>query len=293
MKRLVLLCLALLPLLAGAQTLERVRASQQLNVGYLAELAPFSATQDGQAKGYAIELCQQVAEHLRREQGLAQLQVRFQPMGLEEGLTAVHDGSLDLFCSATVETLERRRQVSFSLPIYTAGRGVAVSREAPQGLVQLLNGEVVPNAPQWRANIARGLSNRRFLVLAGSSTEKWARDRMRELKVIASLRTVSNLREGMQMLVEGQADAFFSDRVLLHNWLTSSGLDQRLQVLDRVFDLEPVGLVLARDDEDFRLLVDSTLSELYRSGQIEPIYSRYFGPPTERVRLMFRANTLH
>lgn len=288
MKRLLLLLLGL-PLLAGAQTLERIRTSQEVRIGYLADLAPFSSTIDGQARGYAIELCQQVVEQIRQEQGGAQLQPRFLAMDLQEGLAAVHDGKLDLFCGSTVETLERRRQVSFSVPIYAAGRGVVVRRDAPESLLRILRGEVAPSAPQWRASVSRALANNRFLVLKGSTTEAWAQERLRGLGIIASVRTVSNLREGMELLDQGQADAFFSDRVLLYNWLVSSGLGQRLQVLDRLFDLEPMGLVLARGDEDFRLLVDTTLSGLYRGGQIEAIYGRYFGPPSEPVKLLFRA----
>lgn len=288
MKRLLLLLLGL-PLLAGAQTLERIRTSQEVRIGYLADLAPFSSTIDGQARGYAIELCQQVVEQIRQEQGGAQLQPRFLAMDLQEGLDAVHDGKLDLFCGSTVETLERRRQVSFSVPIYAAGRGVVVRRDAPESLLRILRGEVAPSVPQWRASVSRALANNRFLVLKGSTTEAWAQERLRGLGIIASVRTVSNLREGMELLDQGQADAFFSDRVLLYNWLVSSGLGQRLQVLDRLFDLEPMGLVLARGDEDFRLLVDTTLSGLYRGGQIEAIYGRYFGPPSEPVKLLFRA----
>lgn len=289
MKRLLPLLFGLLPLLAGAQTLERIRASQEVKIGYLADLAPFSSTLDGQARGYAIELCQQVVEQIREEHKLAQLQPRFLAMDMQAGLTAVREGKLDLFCGATVETLERRRQVSFSVPIYASGRGVVVRRDAPQSLLRVLSGEVAPSAPQWRASISRALANNRFLVLKGSATEAWAQERLRGLGMIASVRTVDNLREGMELLDRGQADAFFSDRVLLHNWLVSSGLGQRLQVLDRLFDLEPMGLVLARGDEDFRLLVDTTLSGLYRSGRIEAIYGRYFGPPSEPVKLLFRA----
>ncbi len=289
MKRLLPLLLGLLPLLATAQTLERIQASRQVNIGYLPELAPFSSTLDGQARGYAIELCQEVVEQIRQQQGGQPLQPNFLPMDMEEGLSAVHDGKLDLFCGATVETLERRREVSFSVPIYAAGRGVVVRRDAPDSLVRMLNGEVVPSAPQWRASISRALANHRFLVLKGSTTEAWARERLRGLGVIANVRAVNSLREGMELLDRGDADAFFSDRVLLYNWLVSSGLGQRLQVLDRLFDLEPMGLVLARGDEDFRLLVDTTLSGLYRGGQIEAIYGRYFGPPSEPVKLLFRA----
>ena len=46
------------------------------------------------------------------------------------------------------------------------------------------------------------------------------------------------------------------------------------------------------EDEAFRLLVDRTLSGLYRSGEIEEIYASWCGDPDETARAFFRNNAL-
>ncbi len=91
------------------------------------------------------------------------------------------------------------------------------------------------------------------------------------------------------MVAEGKADAFFVDHVVLQNQVALSHAASDLQVLDRLFDLEPFALAMARGDDDFRLLVDRELSRVYRSGEIEPLYRRYFGEPSTQVRLLFQA----
>ena len=48
---------------------------------------------------------------------------------------------------------------------------------------------------------------------------------------------------------------------------------------------------LGRDDE-FRLLVDGAISQVYRSGEIEKLYVKYFGEPDESALTFFRWNTL-
>lgn len=290
MNRLICLLAALLlaqPL--AAQTLERIRQSQTITLGYMPDLAPFSRAQGDKVEGYSIELCQRVVERLRREPGLADLRVRYRALKGADLLEAIERGEVDLLCSALVETLERRRHLDFSLPIYPAGRGVVVREDASPALVAVLSGQALRRVPQWRATINRGLSRQRFAVIGGSVTEDWVRNKLRLYGVQAVVIPVQGFAEGVQLVADNGADAFFADRVILENQVARSDDPQQLRVLDRLFEQEPVGLAMARGDDDLRLLVDSELSEIYRSGEIEWLYRRHFGEPSEQVRLLFHS----
>jgi polar amino acid transport system substrate-binding protein len=290
MKRVFTLLIAsLLAQPLAAQTLERIRASNSITLGYLTDLAPFSSLQGERPVGYSIDLCQRVVERLKREQGLAGLQVRYRPLARDEVLTVLRDGEIDLMCSGLVETLERRKLVSFSLPIYPAGRGVVVRHDASPSLVAALSGRLKHDGPQWRATINRGLVRQRLAAIGDSVTDRWVRDKLRLYGVQASVVPVVDFAQGVAMVAEGKADAFFADRVVLQSQVARSTAAGELQVLDRLFELEPLALVMARGDEDLRLLVDSELSLIYRSGEIEPLYRQYFGEPSEQVRLLFQA----
>ncbi|WP_044870308.1 amino acid ABC transporter substrate-binding protein [Pseudomonas sp. LFM046] len=283
-----LLLTTLLPLQAPAQTLDRIRATGTLTLGYLPDQPPFSSTEGEGASGYAIDLCQKVAEQLRTQPGLASIKVRFVPLAPDKALDVVRDGGVDLLCSPMVETMKRRQSVDFSLPVYTAGIGVVVRKNAPLSLVKVLNGEVDQTGPTWRATLNRGLAAHSFAVQSGTLVENWARDKLRLLKVLVTLETVSSPVEGVALVADGKADAFFANQIMLRSLVARDTANTNLMVLDRRFEFEPVSMALARGDEDFRLQVDTALSQVYRSGAIVPLYSTYFGAPSELDQTLFK-----
>lgn len=293
LKSLAAVLLALcVPAWASAETLERMRSSGLIKLGYLEDAAPFSSQQGQKVDGYSVELCRQVADQLKRQLGLEQLQVRFLSLKHDQWPAAVQAGQVDLFCTPTAASAKLRQQVSFSLPIYTGGLGVLVSRDAPASLLAVLNGQAAHSGPTWRATVNRGLTNQTFAVVEGGVTEAWVRDKLSLLGVIATVSTVANYREGVQLVADGKADAFFSERMLLRQYLSQLPGADELQVLDRVFEFVPVSLPMVRGDEDLRLQVDIALSELYRSGRLAQVYRRYLGEPGETERLLFKVYPL-
>lgn len=284
--------LALLPVLAQASTLEHIRTHNTLTLGYLADFAPFS-TQDGDLpRGYAIDLCQKVAEQVKTTLTLPALQVRYQAVTLADEIEAVRAGHVDLLCTPTVQSLERRKAVSFSIPVYTAGVTAVVRKDAPAPLLNVLNGKPANDGPTWRATVNRGLTNQTFAVVAGGVTEQWVRQQLQTLGVIARVITVPDNEAGLGAIAQGKADAFFSERMLLKNLLARhAGLDS-LMLVERIYESAPVSMVLPRGDEDFRLLVDTVISQAYRSGEIEQAYGTYLGGTTKAIKRTFKVYAL-
>ncbi|MFJ3261825.1 amino acid ABC transporter substrate-binding protein [Pseudomonas sp. NPDC086581] len=279
---------AALPLVAPAQTLERIRSSHTLTLGYLPKRPPFSASEGEAAVGYGIDLCQKVADQLRIQPGLAQMRVRFVPLSEDKALETVGAGGVDLLCSPMVETLKARQSLDFSLPVYTAGLGVVVRKDAPFFLVRSLNGEVDKSGPTWRATPNRGLADYTFAVPGNTRVETWVREKLRLLKVLVNVQTVAGPAEGVDAVAAGKADAFFYDQMALRSLVEHSAGKANLMVLSRRFEFAPVALVMPRGDEDFRLQVDTALSELYRSDAFVPLYSKYFGAPSELDQNLFK-----
>ncbi|MFQ6573860.1 amino acid ABC transporter substrate-binding protein [Pseudomonas sp. UM16] len=278
----------LLPLLAHGDTLERVHTSNSLTLGYLADFAPFSVQRGDQAQGYAIDVCQKVAEQVKATLSQPALQVRYVPVNLVDEISAVSSGRVDILCTPTVASLERRKQVSFSVPVYTAGVAAVVRKDAAPALLKVLNGKQAHNGPTWRATLNHGLANQTFAVVSGGVTEQWVRQQLRTLGVIATVLTVEGNPAGLAAVAQGRADAFFSERMLLKNLLARPESDSSLRLLERIYEYAPVSMVLPRADEDFRLLVDSVISAMYRSGEIEQAYGTYLGGATERDRRLFK-----
>lgn len=291
---LVAVVLALmLPLVSSAQTLEDIERSGTFTIGYVSDQIPFSfLSADKQAAGYSIDLCQKVAGQLRARPGLDGLTVRYKPTTLKNGLEMVAEGRVDILCGAVTETLQRRQLVDFSIPIFTSGIGVLLREDAPYSLVQVLKGEVPHTGPRWRATINRGLVNHVYAVHAGTTGENWVRKQVASLGVIARVVTVDTHEQGVEMVLDGKADAYFADRIILEAYASRLNRNDELMVLDRQFTYEPLALVTRRGDEDFRLTVDTALSELYRSDTFVSLYTRYFGEPGDTTRLLFKAYAL-
>ena len=101
--------------------------------------------------------------------------------------------------------------------------------------------------------------------------------------------------EGVAALLAGKVDAYASDRMLLAKLRLDDAKGTELAFLDNDFSYEPYGLVLPRDDAEFRLLVNRTLIALYKSGEIDPIFIRWLGPygsPGALLNAMFYLNSL-
>jgi polar amino acid transport system substrate-binding protein len=284
--------LASLPLIASANTLERVQARNSLTLGYVPNFAPFSTQEGDKASGYAIDLCLNIVDKVKQELSLPALQVRYQPLALSEEISAVSAGKVDIVCTPTPATLERRQTVSFSIPVYTAGLSAVVRKNAPGALLRVLNGEVAKTGPTWRTDVNRGLANLTYATLAGGVTEQWIRQQIQSLGVVAKLVTVEDTAVGIKHVADGKTDVFFAERLMLKHDLANDTSAKNLVLLDRIFEYSTTSMVVERDDENFRLLVDATLSEMYRSGKIEQAYDKYLGGASEANRQFFKIYAL-
>ena len=74
--------------------------------------------------------------------------------------------------------------------------------------------------------------------------------------------------------------------------MTAGDTPDEFVIGENLYSHETYGLALAKNDDDFRLLVDSSLSRLYRSPEFEPVFTRYFGKPGPAVLLRYQTIAL-
>jgi len=74
------------------------------------------------------------------------------------------------------------------------------------------------------------------------------------------------------------------------NGTAASATDPSAYKLSRdLFSYEPYGLVVRRNDADFRLVANRALAQIYRADQIEQIYAQWFGKAGLRPSPMLTA----
>ena len=279
---------------ASADTLDKIKASGAIALGYRVDARPFSyRDESGSPAGYSVQLCERIAEQVKTQLGLPSLKVNWVPVTLKDRFTDVQQGKIDLLCGADSVTLERRKQVAFSIPIFPGGIGAVLRADAPAPLLELL-AEGKPLAhPIWRGSPARTiLEKKTFSAVAHTTSESWLADRLARFELDASTVAVDSYDAGIQDVLDRRTDVLFGDLPILMDAVRRSPSAQELVVLKRTFTYESLAIALAHGDEDLRLLVDQTLSRLFRSEEFRALYTKWFGEPDSTAAAFFLWGTL-
>ena len=272
----VLAVALVLPLPAAGQTLERIRDSGVIKLGYRVDAAPHSYKDAiGQPAGYSVALCQSVATDIADEVDRSELAVEYVPVGTADRFTALQEGRIDILCGATTATLARRAMIDFSIPTFIDGAGVLLRADGPDRF--------------------DALAGRNVGVRAATTTEDALRNTLQRQAMDATVVPVESHEDGLARLEAGEIDAYFADQAILIFLMVGSDDPESLKLGEGQFTLEPYALGLPHGDDDLRLAVDTSLSRLYRSGEVDRIFRNSFGAnatQSEMLRALYVISAL-
>ena len=258
-------------------TLTRIKTDATIHLGYRSGAAPFSFKErDGRVRGYSAELFTHIATALQKRLGLPALKTEWVALDADTRLDAVASGRADIECGTTTMSLSRYEKVDFSLPIFIDGGSVMV---------------------QESSKIERfaDLDGRTIAVIPGTTTDRGLKRQLGVIGAKATLVAVKDGAQGVRLLASGKVDAYAGDRIVLIGLRSTASEPEKLRLLETDFSYEPYALVVRRDDPDFRLAVNRALVEIYRSGEIDPIFHRWLGAlgePSPLLNAMFYLSTL-
>lgn len=288
-----LLCLAMATPAMAAGTLDKARETGKLTFGYRADARPFSyADESGKPNGFSVALCRRIADAVKAELKLPALEVDFVPVTAENRFNAVEQGKIDLLCGTATPTLGRRAMVDFSLPIFYAGIGAIVREDVSRRLRDALANRPDPTQPIWRGSPGLMTERATLVVVGGTTIERSLIDALKARRIEVSVVPAPDYPTGLQMIVDRRATALFGDRPVLLDAARNGSSFSELTVLDRAFTREPLALALPRGDASFRLVVDRTLSRLFRSKEFAAFYTSFFGAPDAGTLEFFQALAL-
>jgi polar amino acid transport system substrate-binding protein len=278
--------------LFSRQSFARAEASNKLTLGYREDARPFSYKDgSGTPTGYSIALCQKVADEVKTELGGGDLAVEWVPVTVDERFDAVSGGKVDLLCASDTVTLERRKQVSFSIPVFPSGIAAILRSDAPRALQDVLASRP-PSGPIWRASPGLILEDKTFSAVKGTTGESWLTGRINDFQLPTKIVPVDSYDAGVKAVLDGGSNVFFGDRPILMDAAAKSASPGDLVVLDKQFTFEPIALALPRNDDDFRLVVDRALSRYFVSDAFLDTYVKWFGTPSATEVLFFRQSAL-
>ncbi len=242
-----------------ADTLKKIADTGVIKVAYRTDTPPFSSADTAsQPVGYAVDLCRRIAAAVKEELKLSSLETKFVEVNLENRFNKLASGDADILCAATTITLSRMKRVDFSLMTFLTGGSVLSKADAPIQSISDLTGKKVA-------------------VIKDTSAATALAQYLEANLIDASITTAGSLAAAKQMLDNGGVDALAHDQIVLIGQVIGAADPKSYAMSQDLFSYEPYGLVLRRNDADFRLVVNRALATLYRSGQYKQLYDRWFG----------------
>lgn len=256
--------------------LKKIKESSTFTLGHLTSAPPFSFPgPDKRPVGYSIDLCTHIASRIQQQLGI-NLKLNWVPVTTENRLEMVASGKVDIECGTTTSSLSRQERVDFSLMTFVDGGGLLTQKD-------------------FNLRAVADLTDKRIAVIPGTTTETALGKFLKEEFVAVQLVRVKNHVEGLAAVDKGLAEAFASDRGILIGLAVTSKDPSRFALPGILFSYEPYGFMVRRNDAGFRLAVNRALAGLYRSGDIVPIYDRWFGAfgkPSQAIQAMYLLNGL-
>jgi len=242
-------------------TLAKIKETGAVTLGYRESSIPFSFLDDHQkAVGYSIDLCNKVVEAIKAKLSLSTLEVRLVPVTGATRIPLLANGTVDLECGSTTNTVDRQKQIAFAVTEFIARTRFVSKKSAALATLEDLRGKTVA--------AASGTTN--LLEIEEMNTKQ---------KLGMTILSTKDLAEGFLMVETDRASAFFLDDVLLAGLIANSRNPELYEISRGALDIQPYGIMLRRDDPAFKEIVDHTLIEAYRSGEAIKLYKKWFLSP--------------
>ena len=242
-------------------TLKRIKDTGEIRIGFVPDAAPLSfRDEDDNVTGYSIDLCRRIASAARDATGIEQIKILFVPIvTVEDRISAIEDGEIDIECGTTTVTLSRRERVDFTLMTFITGSAVLSRRSSPLNNVDDLDGVEIA-------------------VLEGTTTEDVMRKVIDINEFDIDLELVDTHDEGMELLNEGKVDGYASDRAMLIGQVfRNADANNQYAMTRAALSFEPYAFMVPKGDSEFRLVADKALAAQFRGAGIRRLYQTWFG----------------
>jgi glutamate/aspartate transport system substrate-binding protein len=242
-------------------TLKKVKDSGSITLGHRESSVPFSYYDDKQQViGYAMDLCHKIADAVKKELKLDKLEVKLNPVTSATRIPLMANGTVDLECGSTTNNLERQQQVSFTITHFVTANRFVSKKAAKLNTVDDLKGKTITSTS--------GTTNIKQITEIGA-----------QKNLGINILPAKDHAEAFLMVETGRAAAFVMDDILLYSLVAGSKSPGDYTVSKDALSVEPYGIMLRREDPAFKKVVDAEMTRIYKSGEINAIYDKWFTKP--------------
>jgi glutamate/aspartate transport system substrate-binding protein len=262
----LLLAACLLATAAGAQsggeglspTLAKIASTHVVHLGYRESSPPFSfLDQANRPIGYSLELCEAVVDEIGVEVDDSSLKIDYVKVTSDDRIPAVVTGKIDLECGSTTANAERAKQVAFSPLMFVAGTKLMVPKDSTISLPKDLQGKTV-------------------VVTKGTTNEQAMRALDKKFTLGLNIVVSPDHEQSYQMLVDGKADAFATDDILLYGLIARHKSQDKFRVTGDYLSYDPYGIMYRKGEPQLAAVVERAFRKLGTNHDLIPLYNKWF-----------------
>jgi glutamate/aspartate transport system substrate-binding protein len=243
-------------------TLKKIKETGAITIGYRESSIPFSYLDDKQQPiGYAMDLCMKVFDAVKADLKMPNLKLNLQPVTSSNRIPLLQNGTIDLECGSTTNSVDRQKQVAFGPTYFVINVTAAVKKKSGIKSLADLNGKTI--------STTAGTTSVTLL-------RQYDRTKNADIKSIDA----KDHAESFLLLTQDRTSAFIMDDILLAGLIANASNPGDYMILsNESLRTEPYSMMLRKDDPQFKALVDKTVGGVMKSGEINKLYAKWFMSP--------------
>jgi len=239
-------------------TLANIKATHTVRIGYRESSPPFSfLDHSNRPIGYSLELCDAIVEEIGVEVDDANLKIDHVKVTSDDRIPAVVQNKIDLECGSTTANAERGKQVAFSPLMFVAGTKLMVPKASGVTQVTDLKGKTVV--------VTKGTTNEQAIHAVDAKQSLG-------LNIVAA----GDHEQSYQMLVDGKADAFATDDILLYGLIARHKSQDKFRVTGDYLSYDPYGIMYRKGEPQMKAVVERAFRKLASNRDMVPLYNKWF-----------------
>ena len=239
-------------------TLASIKNRHVVHLGYRESSPPFSFLDQAKRPiGYSLELCEAIVDEIGVEVDDPNLKIDYVKVTSDDRIPAVVQGKIDLECGSTTANAERARQVAFSPLMFVAGTKLMVPKDS-------------------RLSVPKDLQGKTIVVTKGTTNEQAMHAIDKKFALGLNIVTAADHEQSYQMLVDGKADAFATDDILLYGLIARHKSQDKFRVTGDYLSYDPYGIMFRKGDPQLAAVVERTFRKLGTNHDLVPLYNKWF-----------------
>ena len=239
-------------------TLKKIKDSGSITIGHRETSIPFSYLDDKQQPiGYSMDICAAIVEEVKKELGLAQLAVKYNPVTPQTRIPLMANGTIDLECGSTTNTLTRQKQVGYAPTTFITGTKLVAKKAS-------------------KIKSYRDLKNKTVVVTQGTTNERIIKALSDKDNLNIKFLNAKDHGESFLTVESGRAVAFSMDDILLYGLIAKAKSPKDYEVVGDYLSYDPYGMMYRKGDEDFGQVVRRAIAKLMSSGDLNKLYNKWF-----------------